>query len=255
VDGIVDLMEALQTVSGADAIDPGWVELPEELRSLPQRLAGIEETRDFRRSSTGSRAGWIQHGDLSVENIFLDRQTGRIEVVDWADLAAGFPPLYDLFGLFSSTGYLPSTVETVRFPTEEDRWIASFEAIFFNDTDFARIAGKLMLHACERIDIPPAMIPALLVDFLVFRSHYYSARSAVQRRVHLRLLQRSLGRSVFGRFPIGDPSPPPSRQRPRRGSPEPTTGRPATIRRLSDRAREIRGADTWAGSVDRRNEV
>jgi SAM-dependent methyltransferase/uncharacterized protein YbaR (Trm112 family) len=255
VDGVVDLTEALQTVSGAGAIDPGWHELPEDLGSFPERLAGFEDARYFRRSSTGSRAGWIQHGDLSVENIFLDRQTGRIEVVDWADLAAGFPPLYDLFGLFFSTGYLPLTAETVRFPTEEDRWIASFEAIFFNDTDFGRIAGTLMLHACERMDIPPAMIPALLIDFLLFRSHYYSARSAVQRRVHLRLLERAGDRSVFGRFPIGDPSPPPSRRRPRRVWPEATIGRPATVRRVSDRAMEIRGADSWAGGVDRRNEV
>jgi len=201
-EGLLDLTEALQNVSGARAMSSSWREVPEELENRPEVCAAIEERRYFGGSSTNSCATWIQHGDLSVENIFLDQETGRIEVFDWADLAGGFSPLYDFFQLFFSTGYLPPADETVRFPSEVERWIASFNAVFLGDTGFARTVRKLILHACERLKVQPELIPSLLVEFLLVRTHYYRTKSVVQRRVHLRLLQICLERncSVFGRF-------------------------------------------------------
>jgi hypothetical protein len=159
------------------------------------------------RSSTDPSAypaGWVQHGDLSVENIFLNHQTSSIEVIDWADLGSGFPPLYDLFTLFFSTGYLSPMQEAVTFLSEEERWVASFEAIFWSDTIFSRIVQNLMLHACKQLGVPQELIPALMVDFLVVRSHYYKLKSPGYSRVFQRLLQLCFeqSRSVFGRFPI-----------------------------------------------------
>ena len=55
---------------------------------------------------------------------------------DWGDLAAGLPPLYDFFQFFYSTGYLAPSEETVSFPSEEDRWIATFKAVFLLDSAF-----------------------------------------------------------------------------------------------------------------------
>jgi len=165
---------------------------------------GIERKQDLRDSSSVYPAQWIQHGDLSVENVFLDSQTSSIEVIDWADLAAGFPPLYDLFTLFFSAGYLSPAQESVTFPNEEERWIASFDSIFLSDVGFARTAQKLILHACEQLEVPPEQIPLLLVEFLLIRSHYYKRKSPVLYRVFQRLLQLCFeqSRSVFGRFPI-----------------------------------------------------
>ena len=97
--------------------------------------------------------------------------------------------MYDFFHLFYSMGYLAGADETVRFPSEEERWVASFRAVFFGDTGFAHIVRDLILHACERLRVRPELIPALLVEFLLVRSHYYRTKSVVQRRVHLRLLQ------------------------------------------------------------------
>jgi ubiquinone/menaquinone biosynthesis C-methylase UbiE len=209
VHGVIELTKALWNVSGLRNIHSGWREIPEELNSSPEMRVRIEEVRYPRNSSVGSHATWIQHGDLSVENVFFDPETGRIEVLDWADLAGGFPPLYDLFSLLHSTGYLSPRDEAPIFASEEDRWVASFKAIFFDDSRFAQNVKKLILHACERLEVRTELIPALLAEFLIVRSHYYLRRSLVQHRAHVRMLQlyAEQNGSVFGRFQMGHPSP------------------------------------------------
>ena len=207
---VIDLTVALSNVSNAGTIDPGWLEIPEELTNSPDMHMMIKRARYFGDSDAGSRTVCIQHGDLSVENIFFDRTTGRIEVIDWADMADGFPPLFDVFSLFYSTGYLSFADKVLRFPSEEERWITSFDAIFFSDTPFAETCRKLILGSCERLKVPSRLIPALLVEFLIVRANYYRyrAKSVVQHRVHVRLLQSCFERKrpVFGQFPMSSPS-------------------------------------------------
>jgi ubiquinone/menaquinone biosynthesis C-methylase UbiE len=202
---MISLTEVLQKVSGAKRLSSSWREIPEEFDHHLETRAAIEQSRYFWGSSSSSRAMWIQHGDLSVENISLDQETGRIEVFDWSDMASGFPPLYDLFEFFYSTAYLVPAEEAVKFPNDVERLMASFQAIFFTDTGFACVVRDLILQACKRLRVSPELIPALLVEFLLIRSHYYREKSAVQRRVHLRLLQLCFEQncSVFGTFQLG----------------------------------------------------
>jgi ubiquinone/menaquinone biosynthesis C-methylase UbiE len=206
---VIDLTEALENIPNVDTVEPVWRGVPEEFRSNPQMHAMIEQARYFCDGDADSRPTSIQHGDLSVENIFFDRKTGRIEVIDWADMAGGFPPLFDLFSLFYSTGYLSWGDEVRRFPSEEERWITSFDAIFFSDTRFGQTCRKLILQSCDRLKISSRLIPALLVEFLIIRSNYYlyRANSVVPHRIHVQLLRTCLEgkRSVFGQFPIGLP--------------------------------------------------
>ena len=185
----IDLTEVLSGVSGVRVIPPGWRQIPAGLENCPELRAGIESWQQQGRASDHFFGGWIQHGDLSVENVFLDSSTGRLDVIDWGDLAAGFPELYDLFSLLFSTGFLPPAADTVRFRNEEERWIASFHALFLSDTGFGRLVWKLVCRACERLNVAPERVPALLVAFLIVRTHYYRALSPVQHRVHLRLLR------------------------------------------------------------------
>ena len=188
-DRIIELTLALQKISGGRTIPPGWREIPETLRTRPELAGGIAERRYFREGLADSSATWIQHGDLSVENAHLDRKTGNFEIFDWGDLAGGLPPLYDFFQFFYSTGYLPAAEETVRFASEEDRWVATFKAVFLSDSAFGQITRRLLVRICERLQVSPGQVPALLVDFLIIRSHYYQQRSAEQHRVQLRSLE------------------------------------------------------------------
>ena len=188
-DRIIELTSALQNVSGARTITPTWREIPETLRSRPDLTRPLAEERYFKESPPGFSATWIQHGDLSVENAHLDRKTGVFEVFDWCDLASGLPPLYDFFQFVYSTGYLPPEEQTVRFASEEDRWIATFKAVFLSDSLFGRLTRHLILHACERLNIPPQQVPSLLLEFLIVRCNYYQPRSGTQRDMQLRLLE------------------------------------------------------------------
>jgi ubiquinone/menaquinone biosynthesis C-methylase UbiE len=185
---LMELTSALQNVSDMPAMHSKWPELPEELVNDPELAAWINDRRYFGNRSSSECAKWIQHGDLSVENVFIDQKRGRIEVFDWDELAAGFPPLYDLFQLLFSTAYLSPTDEAVGFESEVDRWVASFMAVFLGDTEFAGIARRVIATACERLEIAPELVPSLLVEFLLVRTHFY-AENLAQRRVHLQLLQ------------------------------------------------------------------
>jgi ubiquinone/menaquinone biosynthesis C-methylase UbiE len=187
-DRIIELTSALQNVSDVPTISPSWREIPEDLRSRPELTRALAEKRYFQPAPRDASPAWIQHGDLSVENTHIDPTTGEFEVFDWSDLAGGLPPLYDLFQFFYSTGYLSPAEETVRFASEEDRWIATFNAVFLSDSAFGRMIRRLILHACERLNVLPQQVPSLLLEFLIIRSHYYP-KSAAQHRVQLRLLE------------------------------------------------------------------
>jgi hypothetical protein len=167
-------------------ISPDWREIPEGIRSHTDLSRALAAARYFQ----GDRpaATWIQHGDLSVENTHIDRKTGEFEVFDWGDLAGGFPPLYDFFQFFYSTGYLAPAEETARFASEEDRWIATFKAVYLSDSKFGRLAQQLLRRACERLHVSPPQVPSLLLEFLIIRCNYYP-RESVQHRAQSRLLE------------------------------------------------------------------
>lgn len=188
-DRIIELTSVLQNVSGVATITPAWREIPEKLRNRPDLTRVLAERRYFREVVPEFSATWIQHGDLSVENAHIDRKTGELEVFDWCDLADGLPPLYDFFHFFYSTGYLAPAEETTRFACEEDRWIATFKAVFLSDSAFGGLTRRLILHACERLNVSPPQVPSLLLEFLIIRSNYCEPRSVAQHRVQLRLLE------------------------------------------------------------------
>jgi ubiquinone/menaquinone biosynthesis C-methylase UbiE len=188
-DRIIDLSSASRNMSGVLTIRPSWREIPQEIRNRPDLARALSKRRYFQEALPKSSRTWIQHGDLSVENTHIDLTTGEFEVFDWSDLADGLPPLYDFFQFFYSTGYLPPAEETVRFACEEDRWIATFKAVFFSESGFGSVTRRLILHTCERLGVSPQQVPSLLLEFLIIRSHYYQARSAAQHRAQLRLLE------------------------------------------------------------------
>jgi SAM-dependent methyltransferase len=200
----VELDIALQRLSAVNSIDPAWYEIPLQLNRAPEIRSRLERARYFSPSAIRARPSRIQHGDFAAQNIFFERQTGRTEVIDWNDLAGGLPPLYDLFTLTSTAGYLDPAHRGARWPSEEEYWKASFWDLVFDGRGFSQVAGALLVDACHRLEVSPDLIPALLVEFLVIRTNYYHARgSRAEERNHeamLRLFLENADRPVFGRF-------------------------------------------------------
>jgi len=188
-DRIFELTLALQKVTGVRTIPPAWRQVPEMPTNSPDLTRALGEKRYFQQAAPDASATWVQHGDLSVENAHIDWKTGVFEVFDWCDLAGGLPPLYDFFQFFLSTGYLPRADERVRFASEEDRWTATFQALFLSDTPVGRVTRRLILQAGERLNISAQQIPSLLLEYVIIRLNYYKIRSAFQHRLQFRLLE------------------------------------------------------------------
>ena len=186
---ILELTLALQKIPDVQTIPSAWLEIPEISKDHPELASTIAERRYFRQGARESSAVWIQHGDLSVENAHVDPKTGHFEVFDWCDLAGGLPPLYDFFQFFLSTGYLPRAAESVRFASEEERWIETFKALFLSETAIGRLTRRLVLQAGERLNVSPDQVPSLLLEFLIIRFHYYQMRSPLQRQIQIGSLE------------------------------------------------------------------
>jgi len=200
-----ELAVILQEIKGANPINPAWYEIPEDFKSLPELCRRLEALRYYSISPTTSRPLWVQHGDFTVENVFLDPLPRAIEVIDWEHLASGYPPLYDLFQLICSSAYLDPSRNKECLQTEEDFYVASFSDLFFSRTDVGRVIGDLVVEACQRLAVSPDLLPNLLLEFLLIRLYHYRALSMMAGRTHLALLSIYLEREerqLFGQLPV-----------------------------------------------------
>jgi len=194
VEASLELTEALASLAALPSIAPNFYEpLLDEATSAGLR-SQIEELRYFAGASRDDRPSCVQHGDFSVENIFLDEQSGRLEIIDWTDAANGFPPLYDIFLLFCSSGYLHPSRESKNIPNDEEFWAASFEDLFLSDHSVSKIVGNLLSGACKRVKISPDLLRPLLVEFLIIRMNFCRLKRSVSlERACRRQLELLLG--------------------------------------------------------------
>ncbi|MGH9486479.1 MAG: methyltransferase domain-containing protein [Terriglobales bacterium] len=145
---------------------------------------------------------WIQHGDWTVENVFLGSD-GVVEVIDWESVGPGYPPLFDLFTILQSTGYLSAQRRKSGFRDAEEYGTASFTDLFLSPGDFPRVAAEGIERACASLDVATECIPDLLAAFLDERARRFQERgSAEAARLTLRLsavLRQSPGQPILGR--------------------------------------------------------
>jgi len=166
-----------------DEIDPTWWQTPDG-----KGLQSDHETDRLRQLDS------VQHGDFTIENIFLEPTTEKLTVIDWDDLRRGLPVLYDVFSLLVSA--LPAVVIEEKGPRESSRrWEAHFLAAFFGNGSTAKFYRKLLLVACGRLQIPPAGLWQLFLEFLVVRTHYHASRESDQRELHSKFLELTLRNS------------------------------------------------------------
>ncbi|MGH9356428.1 MAG: methyltransferase domain-containing protein, partial [Terriglobia bacterium] len=129
---IADMSRVLRKFENAPAIDSGWYNPPDEIRQDGYLAGTLQERRYIRKDVEPLPALWVQHGDLSVENVFLDKATGKVEVIDWSEVAAGLPPLYDAFMLILSSALLDPSSKAPVGSSPQAGWLASFSDMFLS---------------------------------------------------------------------------------------------------------------------------
>ena len=201
----VAMTRALADLRGAEPIDPAWLD-PRTLSPQLHQRARLNEPRCPTFPGPWPN-GCVQHADFTVGNVFLEPGSDRLEVIDWAGLAAGMPPLYDLFSMILSSGYLDAAGPNADYADASELWLASFVKLFYTTGDpVSGLIAELLTNACQRLGLDPAWIPALLLDFLVVRTHSYRARgSRAAAAIHLHILEYFTDhpeRAVLGRFPL-----------------------------------------------------
>jgi hypothetical protein len=147
---------------------------------VPDRQKSLTSDSDAGRSY---QLDWVQHGDFTIENIFLHPATAKLTVIDWHDLRRGLPPLYDVFSLLVSA--LSGVATKGSGIGESSRgWETHFLEAFFGNGSAANFFRELLVRACSRLQIPTTELWELFLRFLGVRTNYYVSRESGQRMLY-----------------------------------------------------------------------
>ena len=168
----VQLAKMLRSELAIKKLDVGSLALPAELQSEPEiwRLLNGE-------SGPSIDKNWVQHGDFTIENIFLDRTSGRLTVIDWEHLIRGLPPLSDVFNLLISALPLVSP-QLSNSGRGQGRIEPKFHEAFFGRSPWAELFHDLILVGCSELSIPTSQLWETFVQFLILRIHHVVPRSS-----------------------------------------------------------------------------
>ncbi|MGH9356752.1 MAG: methyltransferase domain-containing protein [Terriglobia bacterium] len=186
-----NLVKALRTLPGVRPIDTTWYRLPDEIAQDAAWARRVEEVRFFSESGCGVKDSWVQHGDFVIGNIFIQEKTGRFEIIDWGDMASGFPPLYDIFTLIVQSGLSAFAREKASSLAWDEGLEESFSEIFLERSQLGKIFEELLSEACGQLQVDPNLIPSLLSEFLLIRLHYNLGRRE-SSRPYLKMLRAYL---------------------------------------------------------------
>ena len=167
-----EIAAALRGQEEVELINPAWLEVPLSPSGIrPKELAD---------------SACVQHGDYTIENIFIELNTGTLTIIDWEHLSRGLPALYDTFSLLLSS--LP-VIEVQNSSDAKNLLEAQFLTAFFGNNESATLMRDLLLSACAQFAIPKEQAFAQFVAFLTIRSNYFAGRSRAMMKYHQRFLE------------------------------------------------------------------
>jgi len=186
----VQLTQGLAQEERVDRVDPSWLDPPTEIASDPQALAQL------RGLLARCPADATQHGDFTVENVFVS-PSREIAVIDWEHIFRGGSPLHDIFTLFLSL----MLGEDHFGPPSGVPGLAQFEATFFGSGRWAFPFRTSIREACESLQAPEGDVLPMLVHFLLLRISQLKSRNsplAAQHGAYLAATLRNADRFFIG---------------------------------------------------------
>lgn len=179
----VNISRILSEHNDIGPTDARWFDIPESARLDPEirRLlaAQIEKC---------TRSSFRAHGDFTIENIFWEKSSRRITVVDWQQPVQGVPFLYDVFTLLLSS--LPAlALDEGRRADAENRFENQFLTAFFHPGASASLTRDFLQAYCAFYPISRQDIWGEFLLSLLMRSNYFLARQSAFGPQYLRLLK------------------------------------------------------------------
>lgn len=181
----LQLAKMLRGEPAIKVLDLTSLMLPSEVQSKPE----IQRLMKDGAPSFGLPLdeSWPQHGDFTIENIFLERPSAQLTVIDWEHLTRGVPPLCDVFSLLISA--LPAvTVERSNVRPEQSSIELKFLAAFFGRASWAELFRGLLRHACKELSLPTGQVWETFIRFLILRIHHFVPRSSAAVAAHSNFL-------------------------------------------------------------------
>lgn len=112
----------------------------------------------------------IQHGDFTDGNILYDPQKNEWGIIDWEWLARGYPPLFDLFSLYQSVGFIDRPSDHLG---EFERHSQTLSDSFFKINWFSKTLKELIQTYCEQFNIPLSHVFDCFIRCLLFYHNKY----------------------------------------------------------------------------------
>lgn len=133
---------------------------------------------------------FIQHGDFAVNNIFFDSNSKEWGIIDWEWLSIGFPPLFDLFSLFTSIGFTKSKTHKSNI---FDRYFVSFTDTFFDDNWFSKSLINFIKRYSKHHNLSLSDTYMYIIFFLLFHCNKYRKNNLPEyQNLYERMLTHTL---------------------------------------------------------------
>jgi hypothetical protein len=191
----ITLDRTLRGTEDIPELDPRWKKNP----------AGCKNSLPV--PNTGITSSWVHHGDLTVENAFLDGE--RVAFIDWEHALKGAPSIYDVFCLLLSILPAIDSPSIRELPDFRDRLPLQFQVAFFSNSEWGRTFQQALQEGFESLDEPAECWYGEVITSLRIRAHYHSSRGsghtpAYRKMVDLACeLQNSFMVSCIGRTRTG----------------------------------------------------
>jgi SAM-dependent methyltransferase len=130
---------------------------------------------------------FLQHGDFFVSNIFIETKKNQINVVDWDNLAKGYPPLFDFFCIFNLFFFTTSSKKYLKDRSIE---LISFNDTFFDNNWFSKIVKEICLMICTKIGLDQRLISKYFLEYMAVKYHMYGTESEQTKKIKLQSLFR-----------------------------------------------------------------
>ena len=167
VTAAVQITQGLTSEERVDRVDPSWLNPPEEITADPKALAQL-------RSLLGRcQADSVQHGDFTMENVFVT-PSGGVAIIDWEHMFRGGSALHDIFTLFVSL----ILSEPHAGPTTGAPGLAQFEEAFFGSGRWGFPFRASIREACASLQVPERDVLPMLVHFLLLRFNQLKSRNS-----------------------------------------------------------------------------